>query len=175
MNHHLNYLIQSWELNDADNVFNENGLIIDFYKDAIKHADHFSHIKSNNFLPYVMGAMWAKKSHLNDCILLNPFGNIADTTIANIFVVRDGTVTTPPLSDGPVNGVMRRHLLQCLKAEGIPVKEVSIKPGEVLQASEVFLTNAIKGVRWVKQIGTSNYGNQLSSFLYKKFVEPLNR
>ena len=173
VNHAPNYLIQTWALNNSINTLNENGLIVDFYVDARKPCDNFSAIKSNNFLCYAMGALWAKQQKLNDCILLNAFDNVADATIANVFIVKDGTICTPLLTDGGINGVMRRHILKCIKDEGIPNKETSLTADDILQASEVFFTNAIYGIRWVKQVGKSHYQNQVAAFLHAKFVAPL--
>ncbi len=168
-----NYLIQTWNLNPASNHLNENGLVVDFYKDARKTVDRFSSIKSNNFLPYVMGAIYAKKNRLNDCIIMNAYGHVADATIANVFTVNNGVIRTPPLTDGTVNGVMRRFIIRCIKEEGMPFLETSLSEEDILQASEIFLTNAIYGLRWVKQVGTSSYQNQLALFLHKKFLKPL--
>ncbi|HEX8333267.1 MAG TPA: aminotransferase class IV [Segetibacter sp.] len=168
-----NYLIQTWaQLNDV-NQLNNLGLAVDFFPDARKAADRFSHIKSNNFLPYAMGALWAKQNQLDDAIILNSFGNVADATIANIFIVKDGTVYTPPLSEGLVNGVMRRYILKCLQEEGIPIHEASVTREEVLQASEVFFTNALYGLRWVRQVAKSNYACQMSTHLHQKFISSL--
>lgn len=172
-NHFPNYLIQTWALNPANNELNKNGLVIDIYKDARKVCDQFSHIKNNNFLSYAMAALWAKKYKLNDALLLNPYGNIADATIANVFIVKDGMVKTPAISDGPVAGNMRRHLLKCMREENLPVEETQITAEDVLQASEIFLTNAIYGIRWVKQVQESNYQNRLAESFHKKFIEPL--
>lgn len=166
-NHYPYFLIQSWPLQPATQELNENGLVIDIYKDARKTADLFSSIKSNNYLPYVMGALWAKEHHLNDAILLNPDNRVADATIANVFIVKDGSIKTPALTEGPVNGVMRRHLLHLLRKENIPVEEGTITVDELLEASELFLTNAIHGIKWVKQLGNSNYSNTTAIRLYK--------
>lgn len=166
-NHYPYFLIQSWSLQTATQELNENGLVIDIYKDARKTADLFSSIKSNNYLPYVMGALWAKENHLNDAILLNPDNRVADATIANVFIVKDGSIKTPALSEGPVNGVMRRHLLHLLRKENIPVEEGTITVDELLEAPELFLTNAIHGIKWVKQLGNSNYSNTTAIRLYK--------
>ena len=173
INHFPNHLVQTWELSPANNNLNENGLVLGIYKKAKKICDHFSPVKSNNYLSYAMAALWAKQQRLNDAILLNPYDRVADATIANIFAVKDGIIKTPALSEGPVNGVMRRHLLKCLRDENMPVEEGSLQPEDVLQASELFLTNAIYGIRWVKQLGDSGYTNQLSSLLHKKFMKPL--
>jgi branched-chain amino acid aminotransferase len=172
-NHFPNYCIQTWNLNVANNDLNENGLVIDVYKDARKVCDAFSHLKSNNYLPYVMAALWAKKNHLNDALLLNPFDKIADATIANIFIVKDGIIKTPAITEGGVNGIMKNYLLQCMRKENIPVEECSIAVDDVLQAQEVFLTNSIYGIKWVKQCGNSNYTLQAAALLHKQFIQPL--
>lgn len=170
-NHFPYLLIQSWPLQEATQVLNENGLVIDIYKEARKVCDHFSSLKTNNYLPYLMGALWAKEQHLNDAVLLNPYDRIADATIANIFIVKDGVVKTPALSEGPVNGVMRRHLLRSMRDANMPVEEGMISAAELVEASEVFLTNAIHGIKWVKQIGEHSYTNQLSAKLYWTYLK----
>lgn len=172
-NHFPNHLIQTWELNPSNNKLNENGLVIDIFKDARKACDHYSHVKSNNYLSYVMAALWAKKNKLNDAILLNSYDRIADATIANVFVVKDGIVKTPGVTEGCVSGVMRRHLINCLKKENIPCEETGLEPEELFNASEVFLTNAGYGIRWVQSCGNNNYTNELSKLLYKKFIEDM--
>jgi branched-subunit amino acid aminotransferase/4-amino-4-deoxychorismate lyase len=172
-NHFPNHLIQTWELNPSNNILNENGLVIDIFKDAKKACDNYSHVKSNNYLSYAMAALWAKKQHLNDALLLNSYNRIADTTIGNIFIVKDGVVKTPALNEGCVSGVMRRHLLKCMREENMPVEETAIEADELLQASEVFLSNGIYGIKWVRSCGNSNYTQQLSALLHKKFVTTL--
>lgn len=169
-NHFPQHLIQTWELDPAINSLNENGLVLDIFKDARKVCDRFSPVKSNNYLAYVMAALWAKQHRLNDALLLNPYNRIAEAAIANVFMVKDGVIKTPSLAEGPVNGVMRRWLLTCLRKNNMPVEEGELLPEDVLQASELFLTNAIYGIRWVKQLGESGYTKQLSSLLHKKFI-----
>ncbi len=168
-----NYIIESWKLNNTVGDFNTNGYVVDLYKDARKSCDHFSHIKSNNFLPYIMAAKWAKANHLNEAILLNSFDRLADATIANIFVVQDGILKTPAITEGCIAGIMRKYLINACRKEGIPVEETTIHVDDLLNASEVFLTNAIKGIRWVKQVGDLNYTHQVSKLLHRKLVKSL--
>lgn len=170
---HPNFIIQSWAGNNETNLFNQSGLALDFFPDAKKSCDHFSHLKSNNFLPYVMGAFFAKKNNLNDCLLYNCYNRICEATIANVFIITNGVIKTPALTEGCVNGVMRRYLINCFKKEGFTCIEGEILPEELLQSSEVFLTNAIYGIRWVKTIGTSNYTNAMATLLHEKFIAPL--
>lgn len=172
-NHFPNHIIQSWEFNPANNQLNENGLILDFFRDARKVCDHYSGVKSNNFLSYAMAALWAKQQKLNDAILLNPYDRVADATIANVFMVKDGIVKTPALTEGPVNGVMRKHILYSLRKMDISVEETSITGEDLSEASEIFLTNAIYGIRWVKQLGKNGFTNSFSKKLHKDCVANL--
>ncbi len=171
-NHYPHHLIQTWELNPASNLYNENGLVIGIFRDARKTCDLYSSLKSNNYLSYAMAALWAKKAKLNDALLLNPYDGIADATIANVFIVKDGLIQTPAITEGPVNGVMRRYLLRCLRAANMPVEERKITVEDLENASEIFLTNAIQGIRWVKEMGHNGYTHSLSSLLHKKFLPP---
>lgn len=152
-----NFVIQSWPLQNTINELNTNGLDIDIYTEARKVSDSFSMVKSNNYLGYAMAALWAKKNKLNDCLLLNPYGNICDSTIANIFIVQDGLIKTPALAEGCVNGVARSYLIENCKKDNIAISETTISAHDILHASEVFLTNAISGIRWVKQLGECTY------------------
>jgi branched-subunit amino acid aminotransferase/4-amino-4-deoxychorismate lyase len=172
-NKNVNFIIQSWPGRTETNYYNETGLRINIFNDAKKTADMFSSIKSNNYLAYAMGAIWAKENGLDDCILTNAFNRIADATIANVFIVTGGIIKTPLLSEGCVNGVMRRYLLTCLQKESIAYLETEISCEELMSASEIFLTNANYGIRWVQNIEDKNYDNIASSQLYKKFITPL--
>lgn len=162
-----NVVIESFPLKEE--CWHRAGLELGFYPDAQKTCDLFSNMKSNNFLPYVMGALWAKQQKLHDAIILNAFNKIADTTIANIFILKNGIIHTPPLSDGCVAGVTRRYLLQCMEATNMPVREVSLQRNDMEEAAEVFLTNSIFGIRWVKKIGLHHYSNTFSKQLWKEF------
>ncbi len=172
-NHFPHHLIQSFKLGEATQDLNQNGLTIGIYTEAKKSSDFFSMIKSNNYLPYVMAAIWAKETNLNDAILLNHDNNIADTTIANLFIINDGIIKTPSITEGPVAGVMRRHLIKTLREHHYEVQETTISVADVLEASEVFLTSAINGIKWVKQIDNAQYNNSLTTVLYKEFIQTL--
>ena len=133
----LNYVIECWSL-AKDFQFNENGLVIGIFNEAQKNADVFANLKSANFLLYSMAAQYAKENKWNDCLVLNNHGRIADSTIANIFLVKDNLISTPALGEGCVNGVMRRHLLQLLPSKGFEVVERQITIQNVLDADGGF-------------------------------------
>lgn len=156
-NHYPNFVIQSWSLQEVSSELNTDGLDIDIYIQARKVSDSFSMVKSNNYLPYAMAAIWAKKNKLNDCLLLNPYDNICDSTIANIFIVQNNLIKTPAIAEGCVNGVARSYLIDCCKKDNIVISETTISAQDILHASEVFLTNAVAGIKWVKQLGEQTY------------------
>ena len=168
-NHSPNYLIQSWPLQPA--TWNEQGIAIDIFRDAVKTTDKYAAVKSNNYLSYAMAALWAKQQGLHDALLLNPAGRIADATIANIFIVHEGVIKTPPLSEGGVNGVMRRHLLGILKSEGRAVEEIPVTETMLLEASECFLTNVISGIRPVRTLKNNTFRDNLSAMIYNTMIK----
>ncbi len=168
----LEYLVECWPLDGSINKLNENGLVIDIYQGAKKNCDQFSNLKSANFLPYSMAALYAKEKKLNDCLLLNVLGGIADSTIANLFLVTNEMITTPSLAGGCVGGVMRRYLTEQLQAAGYKMVQASVSSEDVTNADEVFLTNAIYGIRWVKQFRDKIYTNAKTVEIYDRFVKP---
>lgn len=167
------YLIETMAGDEATKHFNEQGLQLGIYKDVQKSCDLFSAIKSNNYLPYTMAKIWANEQQFDDSIVCNSFGRVADSTIANIFIVDDGIIKTPPLSEGCISGVMRRHLMACFKSEDLPFKEEPITIDQLLNAAEVFLTNAIIGIKWVAKIDKSEYTNVISAMLFENCIKHL--
>lgn len=163
-------IIQTWELPEHAGQWNSNGLVIGIYDGARKSCDPFSNCKHNNFLPYVMGALEAKANRWNDAVVLNTEGFIADTTIANIFLVKDQTLYTPALSQGCIAGIIRHKLVEVLKRQGASVIEKAITVEELMEADEVFLTNSIHPLRWVKSIGDKSFGCAFSLDIYNRVV-----
>jgi branched-chain amino acid aminotransferase len=164
-----NFIIQSWELSRTVLELNQNGLVTDIFPDVKKSCDKLSSLKSNNCLPYVMAAMYAKQHRLNEAILLNQYGRVADSTIANLFIVRDKVIYTPPLSEGGVCGVMRKYLLRTELPFKVHEKTRDIDDHE--NEDEIFLTNAIYGIRWVGLFRDSSYGNATAAILHEVLHE----
>ena len=171
-NHLPNCIIQSWALPSSEFELNENGLVTGIYYDAHKQMDAFSNLKSNNYLPYTMAALHAKKQRWNEVFVLNAAKRICDASIGNVFIVKNQTIYTCPLSEGCVAGVMRQWLLQNLPVNGFSLQEKEISIDDVLSADEVFVTNVIRGMRWVQACASSSYTNRFSiqifNALFKK-------
>ena len=170
----LQFIIECWPLSNSVSKLNENGLVIDVYSDGAKSCDKFSNLKSANFLVYSMAALYAKEKKLNDCLVLNTKGNIADSTIANLFIIKNGVISTPGLDEGCINGVIRRHLLNEIRDEGEKVQEMAITVADVEAADELFLTNAINGIRWVRQFSNTNYTNTKTVEIYNRIIKTIS-
>lgn len=162
-NMHPNYVLQSIPLAGASGVLNSNGLDVALYKEAFKSCDAFSNIKHNNYLPYVMGALFAKKTKCNDALIFNQHMRVCDSTIANIFIIKNGELFTPPLTEGCVAGIMRKFLIEQLPILGFPVNTVELTEEMLLTADEAFLSNSIHNIRWIASIGKQRYTNALTS------------
>lgn len=175
IDHKPHYIIQSWALPPETGSWNSNGLVVDIYTGVKKNCDILSNLKHNNFLPYVLAALHAKKEKCNDAILLNNHDRLCDTSIANIFLVKDEVVYTPALQEGCVAGVMRANLVQKLKAGGFTVEEGKLKVDDLLHADEVFLTNSIYNIRWVQSFGDKKYGNSLTQKIFTSFFSTNSR
>lgn len=160
-------IIQAESLANEYMALNETGLNIDICPGIQKSCDQLANLKSNNYLPYVMAAQYAKQQQLNDCLVLNTHNRICDGTIANVFYIHQNNIYTPPLREGGVAGVMRSYLLTKLPEAGYTVHEKLCTPEDLEAADEVFLTNALYGIRWVKKFRNKTYSNKLVAELYQ--------
>lgn len=138
-----------------------------------KACDVLSGIKSNNYLLSSLAGMHARKNGWDECILLNAHGRVAETAAANIWWVRGSFCFTPPLTEGCVAGVMRRFLLAALPAGGYTVKEEAVEPGGLAGADEIFISNAIRGVRGVVHNEGRRYGTKLAAAIQRDIIQEL--
>jgi branched-chain amino acid aminotransferase len=165
-----NYIIQTEELPNKKFALNENGSVTDVFADGRRSCDKFSNIKSNNFLIYAMAAIHADKNKLDDCFILNSYDRVCESTTANIFCIKDKIIYTPALSEGCVAGVMRRFILEKI-SKNFLLKETGLSIENIKEADEIFLTNSISGIRWVKQFGEIKYHNSLTKEIFKAVFE----
>lgn len=103
-------------------------------------------IKHLNYLDNILARQEATKAGADDAILLNTAGRVAESAVANIFVLVDGFMLTPPVGDGALPGIMRAEAMKLARAE-----ERRIAVEMLMRASEVFLTSAL-GVRSITHI-----------------------
>jgi branched-chain amino acid aminotransferase len=100
-----------------------------------------SRIKTTNCLDAILALKEAAAKGADEALLLNTKGNLAEAAAANLFLVIGGRAVTPPIADGALAGIMRADLLRHIDAA-----ERTLKPADIGQASEAFLTSSL-GVR----------------------------
>lgn len=99
-----------------------------------------SQIKSVNYGVMVMALQEADRTGANEALLLNNKGRVTCATSSNIFAIKNQKLYTPPLSDGVLDGIVRRIMFERYK-----VVEKSLKPEHLFKSDGVYLTNSIKG------------------------------
>lgn len=163
----ISFLIESEELPQSYEL-NQKGYWVDIYADIKKSINKLSNIKSGNALMYVMAGIGKQSMKLDDCLLVNENGTICESINSNIFVVKNGTLYTPPLSEGCVAGVMRRQIMSLAMEHKILTFESAITTYTLMNGDEVFLTNSIQGIRWVGQFKDKFYTNKMAAFFTEK-------
>lgn len=165
------YLLECTPL--PENLYNLNqvGFHIDLYTKIKKHQNIYASLKTGNALMYVMASNFKKEAELDECVILNQSDRICEAISSNIFLYKSGTLYTPSLTEGCLNGIMRSKIIELAKQLNIRVIEEAFTPTNLLQADEIFLTNVISGIRWVISYKQKRYFNTMA----KKLVEELNR
>ena len=103
-------------------------------------------VKSLNYLNNVLAKLEAKQRGADDALLLNGAGMIAEASVANLFVVRNGVLLTPPATDGALEGITRATILELAATLGIQAREQSLGRFDLFVAEEAFLTGSGAGV-----------------------------
>ncbi len=105
-------------------------------------------IKSLNYMNNVLAKREARIRGADEALLLNDRGLVAEAAAANVFVVRDDVLSTPPTSDGALPGITRRSVIEIASELGITTNERSLGRMDLFGADEAFLTGS--GARIVR-------------------------
>jgi len=97
-------------------------------------------VKSLNYLNNVMAKVEAIQAGAEEGLMLNDVGLVAECTGDNIFIVRDGVISTPPLTAGALGGITRGAVIDLARQLGIPLRERDFSRHDVFTADECFLT-----------------------------------
>jgi branched-chain amino acid aminotransferase len=99
-------------------------------------------IKSLNYLNSVLAKREARLRGADEALILNRAGMVAEASVANVFVVQDGSLATPPVTDGALPGITRASVLEIAGDLGLPASERTLGRFDLLSADEVFLTGS---------------------------------
>jgi len=165
----IDYLIESEALRNPFYVLDTSAYEVELFKDFYVQPDLLATILHMNRAVNVLGSIFGQENEYQNCILLNSQKNIAGALDANLFVVQNKTLKTPPLTDGAVNGITRKVLLKALKkVSDYEVVETSISPFELQKADELFLTNSLIGIQPISKYRKKTYGADTAQSLIGK-------
>jgi branched-chain amino acid aminotransferase len=103
-------------------------------------------IKSSNLLNNLLAMRAARSRGAEEALMLNYLGELAEGSLTNVFIVKDGVVKTPSLETGILGGITREIVIGLAKKKGIEAEETTVLPDQLLQADEAFLTGTTKEV-----------------------------
>ena len=170
-NESKSYVIEARPIKENQFELNKNGLTIDIFNEHRRHINLLSQIKTTNNIPHVLAGIFVKDSGLDDCIIINEHGRIVEASNSNIFIYKNNSIYTPSIEEGCMDGVMRKQLIKIAKGLNINVFEGMVNGSMLLQADEMFLTNAIKGIQWVSAYRQKRFYNKYT----KTILEHLNQ
>lgn len=154
----IDFYIESSPLDSANFQTNSKGLVIDVFTELTKSISEFNQLKSVHSLLYIKAALNSQSRNLDDCLILNEHKNIIESTSSNLFIFSDNNLITPSLSEGCLPGIMRNIIINIALKEKITVyDDVSLNEKDLINADEVFLTNAVNGIKWVVAFKNRRY------------------
>jgi len=171
--HEFDYIVESSPLKSAKYQLQPQGLQLGVCSEVRLAIDALSNLKTTAALPYVLAGIQKKENNWDDALILNAEGYLAESIAANIFLVRGQKICTPTLDQGCVSGVMRKQLLGLMQGTDYQLEEKKISFSELEEAEELWLTNVIRGIRWVRGVRgvKKSYNQEVAAF----FTNVLNQ
>ncbi|KIO53499.1 aminotransferase class IV [Flavobacterium hibernum] len=171
----VSYLIHATPLDSTAYALNSAEYEVDLYKDFYVTKQLLSSIKTTNKMINVTGSIFAHENGLANCILVNDTKNVVEALQGNLFMVVGKKLITPPISEGCLNGIMRKQILALAKKiEGIEVSEEIISPFDLQKADELFVTNVIMGIQPITKYRKKVFINDVAQLLIQKLNESIS-
>jgi branched-subunit amino acid aminotransferase/4-amino-4-deoxychorismate lyase len=168
------YVLELEPLKKNHFEWNKKGLLIDVFNKVKLERGRLNNIKTANGLPYVLAALFKQEKNLDDALLINTKGRIVESTNSNIFFIKGNTLITPAFKEGCTAGTTRKVVMGIGKELGMKVKAAKCEWSILKDADEVFLTNAIRGLQWVRKFRKKEYTSDISNSIYLKMNELVN-
>jgi len=172
----VSFLINAESLDSALYSINQSDYVVDLYTDFYLTKQLLSSIKTTNKIINITASIFADENGFDNCLLLNDGKNVIEALQGNVFMVKGNTLITPPVSEGCLNGVMRKQILALArKIENLEVIEEVISPFDLQKADELFITNVIKGIQPITKYRKKEFTANLSKILVQKLNESINK
>lgn len=165
----VSFMITAKECPSKEYVFTKVNYEVELFKDFHISKHLLSTLKTTNKITQVVASVFAKENGFEDCLLINDDKNVIEGISGNIFMVLDNHIITPPVSDGCLNGIMRKQVINELKNfTELVFEEKSISPFDLQKADELFLTNVITGIQPITKYRKKEFSTSVSETLLNK-------
>ena len=165
----VSFVISAEELQNPFFVLDESSYRVELFKEHYLNTGLLSTLKTNNRILNVVGSIYAKEAEVDNLIMLNHKKQVVEALHGNIFMVQGTDIITPPLEDGCLDGIIRKKIIELAKKlDDISLEEKSISPFELQQADEIFITNAIMGIRSVTHYRRKEYKTDMAHAILGK-------
>jgi branched-chain amino acid aminotransferase len=146
-------------------------------RDSVAATSH--EIKSLNYLNSILAKVEASNAGADDAILLDPRGFVSEASVTNIFLVKDGKISTPSSAAGILHGITRARIISLCSDLGLPLQERDVTPFDLVTADEVFLAGTKSEILAVGAISGTKVGSggvgPVTKRLYQEFGRIVQR
>ncbi|MCF6308788.1 MAG: aminotransferase class IV [Flavobacteriaceae bacterium] len=165
----IDFLISVETLEISFYTTNETTCEVELFKDYYIPADLLSTLKTTSKVVNVLGSIYARENNYQNCLLLNEKRQVIEALNGNIFLVKENTIVTPPISDGCLRGIIRKQIIDiCKLSKDYTLTEESISPFDLQKADELFITNVIVGIQSISKFRKKEYTSNVAKDLLQK-------
>lgn len=165
----ISYVIQASKLENIRYKIPKIQFEVDLYKDFIVPKQLLSTLKTANKITHVTASIFAKENQLDSSLLVNETKNVIEAANGNLFMLMGNKLITPPISEGCLNGIMRKQIIAIAKQfETLEVVEAVISAFDLQKADELFITNVIVGIQPITKYRKKEFEVRLVNQLLEK-------
>ena len=167
----VSYVIEATSIQSELYQFAKSTFEVDLYKDFVIPKQLLSTLKTANKLINITASIFAKENYLDGALLINEDKNVIEAANGNLFMIIGNKLITPPISEGCLNGIMRKQIIALAKQMNtFEVLEAPISPFDLQKADELFVTNVVVGIQPITKYRKKEFG-----FVFaEKLLERLN-
>ena len=165
----ISFVIQASKLENIRYKITKIQFEVDLYKDFIVPRQLLSTLKTANKITHVTASIFAKENQLDSTLLINETKNVIEAANGNLFMLMGNKLITPPISEGCLNGIMRKQIISLAKQiDSVEVIEAAISPFDLQKADELFITNVIVGIQPITKYRKKEFEVRLANQLLEK-------
>ena len=151
MGNRLSFFIEGTRFDKPEYSYKVQGIKLGVFNGDHKAMSPLNNFKTTSALLFVLAGRFKKNANLDDVVILNAAARVCETVSSNIFVVKNDKIRTPKLSEGCLDGVMRKQIKKIISDKGLSFEESEISLDDLKSADEIFLTNSMSGVQGVSE------------------------